>query len=198
MLTARLVTTGIDVFSSSRSVKVQVVQVIEAAFCTCAAFADSEVLITGSSDHTVRLWRLHRGNDGPASAGGTRESSTIVTLSHIMRVHTERVCCVAASRAWSAVASGSKDGSAALWDLNRGLYVRSIWHGEGDPFAVHLVAINESTVSATESQRTHVLTIARDTSRAVLGPSSVYTQSTAGLWRLWISLDPLSLSVCLP
>ena len=125
-------------------------QVIEAAFCTCAAFADSDNLVTGSSDHTVRLWRIHRGsNNGPLSAGGTRDGSTEITLSHIMRVHTEEVLCVTASRTWSAVASGSKDGSAALWDLNRGMYVRSIWHGEDESSAVHLVAINESTVSNT-------------------------------------------------
>ena len=47
--------------------------------------------------------------------------------------------------------SGSKDGSAALWDLNRGTYVRSIWHGREDGdvdenMAVNMVAVNESTV----------------------------------------------------
>lgn len=44
------------------------------------------------------------------------------------------------------VVSGSKDGSAILWDLNRGVYVRSIWHGPGEHAEVHLVAVNESTV----------------------------------------------------
>lgn len=48
--------------------------------------------------------------------------------------------------------SGARDGSAAVWDLNRGVYVRSIWHEEEGAGAgmdgVHLVAINESTVSA--------------------------------------------------
>lgn len=68
-----------------------------------------------------------------------------------MRVHTNEVVCVAASRTWSLVVSGSKDGSAAIWDLNRGTYVRSIWHGqlegpEDDNMAVTHVAINESTV----------------------------------------------------
>jgi WD40 repeat protein len=76
-----------------------------------------------------------------------------VTLSHIMRVHTAEVLFVTASRAWSVAVSASKDGSAVIWDLNRGVYVRSIWHGEegGVDSEVHLVAVNESTVSALSS-----------------------------------------------
>ena len=66
-----------------------------------------------------------------------------------MRIHMDEVVCVAASRAWPLVVSGSKDGSAAIWDLNCGMYVRSIWHGEGgESTTVNLVAINESTVRA--------------------------------------------------
>ena len=63
-----------------------------------------------------------------------------------MRSHSAPVVCVAATRTWSIVVSGSKDGSAVLWDLNRGTYVRSIWHGHGPNHMVHLVAIHESTV----------------------------------------------------
>ncbi|KAG6836953.1 hypothetical protein H0H93_000594 [Arthromyces matolae] len=64
-----------------------------------------------------------------------------------MRIHTDEVTCVTTSRSWSVVVSGSKDGSAALWDLNRGVYIRSIWHGDGgESNAVNLVTINESTV----------------------------------------------------
>ncbi|KAF4609487.1 hypothetical protein D9613_012349 [Agrocybe pediades] len=114
----------------------KVVQVLENAFCNCAVFADSSSLVTGSSDYTVRLWKVNR----------NPQTGMRLQLSHIMRVHTDEVLCVAASRAWSLVVSGSKDGSAALWDLNRGVYVRSIWHGEaGEDNAVNIVAINEST-----------------------------------------------------
>ena len=63
-----------------------------------------------------------------------------------MRVHRDTIICVAASRSWSVIVSGSKDGTAVLWDLNRAVYMRSISHGEGDSVGVHLVAINESTV----------------------------------------------------
>ncbi|KAJ7151346.1 beach-domain-containing protein [Mycena crocata] len=113
----------------------KVVQVIEEAFCICAAFADSGNLVTGCSDYTVRLWRITRESQ--------HSNNVRLGLSHIMRIHTDDVISVTASRAWSVVLSGSKDGSAALWDLNRGIYIRSIWHGPDE--AVHLVAINEST-----------------------------------------------------
>ena len=133
----------------------KVVQVIEYAFCTCAVFADASSLITGSSDYTVRLWKVVRGPN-PNSASSAMQ----VSLSHIMRVHTDAVTCVTASRPWSLVVSGSKDGSAALWDLNRGVYVRSIWHGEGgESTAVDLVAINESTVSIAVSWESHIVNI---------------------------------------
>lgn len=94
-----------------------------------------DTVVTGSTDYTVRLWRLGRTHGVPK-----------VTLTHIMRGHTAPVTCIAASRPWSLIISGSQDGSATLWDLNRGIYVRSIWHGQGHDSAVHLAAINESTV----------------------------------------------------
>ena len=62
-----------------------------------------------------------------------------------MRVHRGTILYVAASRTWSVIVSGSEDGSAALWDLNRAVYMRSVWHG-GDGVGVHLAAVNESTV----------------------------------------------------
>ncbi|KAJ7439485.1 beach-domain-containing protein [Mycena latifolia] len=116
----------------------KVVQVIEEAFCVCATFADSGNLVTGCSDYTVRLWKITRGSQN--------SNAVRLGLSHIMRIHTDDVISVTACRAWSVVLSGSKDGSAALWDLNRGIYIRSIWHGDaGEVSAVRLVAINEST-----------------------------------------------------
>jgi len=133
-------------------VDAKVVQVIENTFCTCSAFADMSCLVTGSSDYTVRLWKVSRGQQGSGSTSASGIGGTTgmrLVLSHIMRVHTNEVVCVAASRPWSLVVSGSKDGSAALWDLNKGIYVRSIWHSDGGedgmPMAVDLVAVNEST-----------------------------------------------------
>lgn len=115
---------------------IQVVQVIESVPCNSIAFADGENMASGGSDHTVRLWKLVRSYGVPLR----------VTVSHVMRGHKEPVISLAASRTWSIVVSGSKDGSAIVWDLNRGTYVASIWHGDDERHGVHLVAINESTV----------------------------------------------------
>ncbi|EAU86631.2 hypothetical protein CC1G_07289 [Coprinopsis cinerea okayama7 len=72
----------------------KIVQVIEHTFTTCAAFADPYILVTGSSDFTVRLWKVVRGHHA---------SDLRLSLSNIMRVHTNDVLCVTASRAWSVV-----------------------------------------------------------------------------------------------
>lgn len=114
----------------------QVVQVVEAVPCNSIAFADVENMVSGGNDHTVRLWKVVRSYGVPLR----------VKVSHVMRGHKEPVTCLAASRTWSIVVSGSKDGSAIVWDLNRGTYVASIWHEDDEQHEVHLVAINESTV----------------------------------------------------
>ncbi|KAF8482431.1 hypothetical protein DFH94DRAFT_680509 [Russula ochroleuca] len=72
----------------------QTVQVVE-------GIADLENLITGSEDHIAKLWRVSRSNSEP--------NGLSISLSNMMRP---------LSRSWSVVVSGSKDGSAALWDLH--------------------------------------------------------------------------------
>ncbi|KIK98641.1 hypothetical protein PAXRUDRAFT_661323 [Paxillus rubicundulus Ve08.2h10] len=125
-----------------------VMQTIEATSPTCAAFADRDTLVTGSSDGIVRLWRLSHAPI-PTTARPRKGHEPSLSLVHLLRKHCGAVVCVEASRAWSITVSGSSDGSAILWDLNRGLYVRSIWHAGGngpiENSAVHLVSINEST-----------------------------------------------------
>lgn len=129
----------------------QVVHTIEAAFPTCAAFADQDTLVTGSDDSLVRIWRLsHASPSASPFIGSTKGQEPSLSLVHLLRKHSAPISCLRVCRVWSVVISGSLDGSSILWDLNRGLYVRSIWHAGGDnsiqDAAVHLVAINESTV----------------------------------------------------
>jgi WD40 repeat protein len=150
----------------------RVAQVLEGDDTTCAAFADAESLVTGARDFIVRLWRVARGPHG-----------TRVALTHLMRVHGAEVRCVAASRPWSIVVSGSADGTAAVWDLNRATYIRTIVHGEGEGAEVHLADVNDSTVRPT---RIFLLTFQsqyssrRAISRHAHATRSGYTQSTRG------------------
>ncbi|KAH8110236.1 BEACH domain-containing protein [Phellopilus nigrolimitatus] len=79
----------------------------------------SELLVTGSSDSMLRLWKLTR-----------KDASTSLSQTHILL-------------------SGSEDGTAAIWDLNRAVYVRSIDHkcaeeSQSEKCSVQLVAINDS------------------------------------------------------
>jgi WD40 repeat protein len=126
------------------SIYLQVVQIIEEVSCTCA-WADLTSVVTGSSDHIVRIWRVSR--EPTRRHVGTREIGINLILSHVMRIHSDEIVSIGVSRSWSVVVSGSRDGSAAIWDLNKGVYIRSIWHGTQPDSTVRLVAINESTVS---------------------------------------------------
>ncbi|KAG1898251.1 uncharacterized protein F5891DRAFT_1238965 [Suillus fuscotomentosus] len=134
-----------DQNASDRSLRLvshgKVTQVIEQVALTCAAFADQDTLATGSGDNIVRVWRVNQ-----ASGRSRRHASSTLSMTHLLRGHTERVACIATSRTWSVIVSGSKDGSAIVWDLNRGSYRHSIWHGnESIRAEVYLSAINEST-----------------------------------------------------
>lgn len=133
------------------------VQAIESVPCNTIAFADGENMVSGGNDHTVRLWKLVRSYGVPLR----------VVVSHVMRGHKESVTCVAASRTWSIVVSGSEDGSAIVWDLNRGTYVASIWHGDSERHEVHLVAINESTVCLISCTMAYTNDTQREISRRV-------------------------------
>lgn len=110
---------------------------VEPISCSCGVFVDSDIFITGSSDTMLRMWRLSR-----------KDGSTTLTQTHMLRAHSANVVCVTACRAWSVIVSGSEDGTAIIWDLNRAVYVNTIDHREDDQddTAVHCVAVNDSTV----------------------------------------------------
>lgn len=129
----------------------KVTQVIEQVALACAAFADQDTLVTGSGDNIVRIWRVNQGQVAHLGFVGSpgrprRHACSMLSMTHLLRGHTQRVACIATSRTWSVIVSGSEDGSAIVWDLNRGSYRHSIWHGNENLKAeVYLSAINEST-----------------------------------------------------
>jgi WD40 repeat protein len=59
--------------------------------------------------------------------------------------HTDAVTCLSSSPAYNVIVSGSRDGTAIIWDLSRCLFVRQL-RGHAGPVAA--VAINDLTVRA--------------------------------------------------
>ena len=57
--------------------------------------------------------------------------------------HTDAVTCLSSSPAYNVIVSGSRDGTAIIWDLSRCLFVRQL-RGHAGPVAA--VAINDLTV----------------------------------------------------
>ncbi|PWY97683.1 beach-domain-containing protein [Testicularia cyperi] len=96
---------------------------------TCMTSARPKSIVVGSSSGLVTLWNLDVAK---------RE----VALSHVLRGQDDAVLALAASSAWSIVVSGSKDGTAIVWDLNRGEYVRTLRGHDAAAGGVHLVAID--------------------------------------------------------
>ncbi|KZT56178.1 beach-domain-containing protein [Calocera cornea HHB12733] len=94
----------------------KVVHIEEETPITVAGFYDSRVLVTGSDDSTVSIWRIVRGEHSGLRLVGS------------MRGHYGRVNCIATSRAWAMAVTGAADGLVILWDVNRVRYVRSMVH----------------------------------------------------------------------
>ncbi|KAG1732883.1 uncharacterized protein EDB91DRAFT_1150772 [Suillus paluster] len=141
----------------------KVTQTIEHVAPSCAALADQDTLVTGSGDNIVRVWRVNHSQVAPSGFVGTsgryrRHASSTLSMMHLLRGHSQRVACIATSRTWSVIVSGSEDGSAIVWDLNRGCYRHSIWHSDENLRAeVCLSAINESTGYIATCSASHLM-----------------------------------------
>jgi len=94
----------------------KVVHIEEETPITVAEFYDSRILVTGSDDSTVSIWRIVRGDQSGLRLVGS------------MRGHHGRVNCIATSRTWAMAVSGAADGLVIIWDVNRVRYVRSMAH----------------------------------------------------------------------
>lgn len=66
-----------------------------------------------------------------------------LNIKHSLYAHTEAVTCLAASTAYNVIVSGSRDCTAVIWDLSRGVFVRQL-RGHAGPVAA--VAVNDLTV----------------------------------------------------
>ena len=99
-----------------------------------ALSADGLVLVTGSRDATVAVWRVAAaaaGDDGAGpfssdSGGGGGWPVAGPTPLHVLVGHDDAVSGVAVSTDLGLVLSGSADGTCIVHTLRRGAYVRSV------------------------------------------------------------------------
>lgn len=65
-----------------------------------------------------------------------------LSIKHSLYGHTDAITCLATSPAYNVIISGSRDSSAIIWDLSRGVFVRQL-RGHAGPVAA--VAVNDLT-----------------------------------------------------
>lgn len=94
----------------------------------CAS-PNARTVITAGTSSVVTVWELN-----------PRLKS--LTVKHSLHGHTDAVTCLAASPAYNIIVSGSRDGTAIVWDMSRYIFVRQLREHVG---LVAAVAINDLT-----------------------------------------------------
>ncbi|XP_066149954.1 WD repeat and FYVE domain-containing protein 3 [Euwallacea fornicatus] len=94
--------------------------------CVCPS---PKIIVTAGTGSVVTVW-------------GYEPRKRAMTIKHRLYAHTDAVTCLAASPAYNVIVSGSRDSTAIIWDLSRGVFVRQL-RGHAGPVAA--VAVNELT-----------------------------------------------------
>ena len=139
----------------------------KSALKSVATSDDGRLIVTGSADHTVRLWDGRSGRslgrplighrdevlavaisaDGRRAVSGSRDRTVIIwdtasgkPLGMPLRGHGDAVNAVALSPDGQRILSGSADGILLWWDAKRGIRL-------SPPFQAHVAAINSVVIS---------------------------------------------------
>ncbi|XP_017775866.1 PREDICTED: WD repeat and FYVE domain-containing protein 3 isoform X2 [Nicrophorus vespilloides] len=98
----------------------------EIVACVCPS---SKMIVTAGTSSVVSIWEYE-----------ARKKQ--LSIKHSLYAHTEAVTCLAVSPVYNVIISGSRDSTAIVWDLSRGLFVRQL-RGHAGPVAA--VAVNDLT-----------------------------------------------------
>lgn len=98
----------------------------EIVACVCPS---SKLIVTAGTSSVITIWEYD-----------VRKKQLKIRFS--LYAHTDAVTCLAASPAYNVIVSGSRDGTAIVWDLSRGMFVRQL-RGHAGPVAA--VAVNDLT-----------------------------------------------------
>ena len=91
---------------------------------TCLALTrDGATLVTGARDTTLMVWPLI-----PAASRSSSANLLPEKPRHVLHGHDDEVTCVVASSDVNIVLSGSSDGTAIVYTLRSGNYMRSLPH----------------------------------------------------------------------
>lgn len=160
--------------------------------CACP---NARTIVTAGTSSVVTVWEFD-----------SRRKSLLVKQS--LHGHTDAVTCIAASPAYNVIVSGSRDGTAIVWDMSRLIFVRQlrnhvgivaavsindltgdiatcsatwlhVWSTNGDPLAT----VNTSIGSADRMQQ--ILCIAFSCTREWDQQNVIITGSTDGVVRMW-------------
>lgn len=160
--------------------------------CACP---NARTIVTAGTSSVVTVWEFD-----------ARKKS--LTVKHSLHGHTDAVTCLAASPAYNMIVSGSRDGTAIVWDMSRFMFVRQLsdhvglvaavsindltgdiatcsatwlhlWSVNGD----QLATVNTSIGSADRMQQ--ILCVAFSTAREWDQQNVVITGSTDGVVRMW-------------
>lgn len=160
--------------------------------CACP---NARTIVTAGTSSVVTVWEFDQ-----------RRKS--LTVKHSLHGHTDAVTCLAASPQYNMIVSGSRDGTAIVWDMSRFIFVRQlsdhvglvaavsindlngdiatcsatwlhIWSVNGDPLA----KVNTSIGSADRMQQ--ILCVTFSTAREWDQQNVVITGSTDGVVRMW-------------
>lgn len=96
----------------------------EIVSCVCPS---SKQIVTAGTSSVVTVWEYAKRQ---------------LAIKQCLYGHTDAVTCLASSPAYNVIVSGSRDGTAIIWDLSRCLFVRQL-RGHAGPVAA--VAINDLT-----------------------------------------------------
>jgi WD40 repeat protein len=118
---------------------------------TCLALTrDGATLVTGARDTTLMVWPLIPATSRSSSANLLPEKPR-----HVLHGHDDEVTCVVASSDVNIVLSGSSDGTAIVYTLRSGNYMRSLPHPASAP--VDLLALSAVGTLVLYSRTDHIL-----------------------------------------
>lgn len=160
--------------------------------CACP---NARTIITAGTSSVVMAWEFD-------------QRRKVLSVKQSLHGHTDAVTCLAASPAYNMIVSGSRDGTAIVWDMSRFIFVRQlsdhvglvaavaindltgdiatcsatwlhIWSVNGDPLAT----VNTSIGNVDRMQQ--ILCVAFSTVREWDQQNVVITGSTDGVVRMW-------------